>query len=287
MPLPRGFEGAPQRLMLGLEPREGWRDGRLRHAVRIDLEHPSWTPTPPSTPYHWPIDPGAPLPRVSRADTGRHTLLVHPRLDALPDDQRHVDLRLYDHQRRYVPRRLQVPLLPADQADAQEGAARAPGSLRSRQPVLFPGANHDLGDRATGLRGQVLRDGAPMRWARIEAQLPAGNVVGRAHGDDRGEFVLLLRPEAAVGALVDPLTLRVTIAGPAVAPVASDPGLPARDPFWDLPLERLPAPAIHPAVDPVAAGHVPPTGFVTSLVATRDVAFSLARITTTDPFVFS
>lgn len=287
MPLPAGFEGAPQRLMLGLEPLEGWRDGRLRHAVRIDLEHPGWTPADPRASYRRAQTPGAPRPSISRYDAGRHALLVHPLLDALPADQRHVDLRLYDHRRRYVPRRLQIPLLAAADADAQEGAARAPASLRTRRPLLFPGANHDVEQRATGLRGRVLRDGAPMRWARIEAQLLAGNVVGRAHGDDRGEFLLLLRPEAAVGALTDPLTLRVTVSGPTVAPVPADPGLPARDPFWDLPLERLPAPVASPLPDPVSAGTVPPTGFVTSLGATRQVAFPLARITSTEPFVFA
>ncbi len=287
MPLPAGFEAVPQRLLLGIEPREAWRDGRVRHPVRVDIEHAGWRLEDPRAPYRRDQAPGAPQPIISRHHSGRHALLVHPVLDGLPPDQRHVDVRLYDHRRRYVPRRFQVPILTADEADAQEATTRAPASLRTRRPLLFPGANHDVLARATGLRGRVERDGVPMRWARVEAQLQGGAVVGRAHGDDRGEFLLLLESEAAVGALTDPLTVRVVVSGPAVPPVPTTADLPARDPFWDVPLERLPDPVADPQPDSVSAATTPPTGFITSLPATRLVGFALGRISSTETFVFA
>ena len=81
-----------------------------------------------------------------------------------------------------------------------------------------------------------------MRWAQAEARLPDSNeLVGRAHGDDRGEFLLLLDSRAAsLPELTDPLNLRVNIWGPGEAPLPDDPQIPEQDQFWDLPLEQLP-----------------------------------------------
>ena len=66
-----------------------------------------------------------------------------------------------------------------------------------------------------------------------------GVVVGRAHGDDRGEFLLLLGPGAATGPdLAFPIQATVTVFGPDPPP---PPGPDAAlDPLWDLPLEGVP-----------------------------------------------
>jgi hypothetical protein len=79
--------------------------------------------------------------------------------------------------------------------------------------------------------------------------------VGRAHCDDRGEFLLLLDPAAApIGDLSNPLTLNLR----AHTPKAPSPPVPDAakkvDPLWDLPVEVAPAPG---AADPVSAGELP------------------------------
>jgi hypothetical protein len=120
----------------------------------------------------------------------------------------------------------------------------------------------------------------------VEATLPGnGARVGRAHGDDRGEFLLLLDPAAAPAVeLTNPLEVRVAVSGPATAPVPATPDRPAADPLWDLPLEELPPPG---SPDPVSAGDAVPAGFVTSLTATRIVDFRLGRLISGDDFQFA
>src|SRR6185436_7653150 len=119
----------------------------------------------------------------------------------------HLDIRISDVPRRWAPRRIRYPILPEKAADLN------PAAFRLRRPELFPGAAYELPESVTGIRGRVRRAGAPMRWARVEASDPvSGIVVGRAHGDDRGEFLLALSPQASpVGDLVDPLPLDITV----------------------------------------------------------------------------
>ena len=265
--LPDPWVETRHRLAVGFEPRDALRSGRLSHAVRIDVEGAApWRPRHPDEPYRagagrrrWRRSraaregtyPREPYPRVDRHDSCRHALLVEPSLD----DE--LTVRLYDHHRRRVPRRLRLDLDPLPQV---------------RRPALFPGAAYDLSPRATGLRGRVLRGGEPLRWARVEARF-GGTVVGRAHGDDRGEFLLLLAPEASPFIdLADPLEAEVTVFAPDPAPVPASPSVPENDPFWDLPVEVLGAPG---GADPVAAGEVLPAGYTASV--SRLVAFPLGR----------
>ena len=254
------------RLAQGFEPIDALRGGRVPHPVRIEVEGP--LPRlfrDRKAPYRRAIDPGDTRPTISRHDSCRHALLYQP---SLAD---HVDVRIYDHARRYVPRRLRVPLLTVEEAESR------PAAHRVRRPGLLPGTAYDVSERTTGLRGRVLRGGLPMRWVRVEARLPGSlALVGSAQGDDRGEFLLLPSPEAAPFVdLSDPLELRVSVSGPAVAPVPADPDLPTRDPLWDLPLEELPPPG---DPDPVSAGETFPVGFVSSPTASRIVPFRLGRI---------
>ena len=65
------------------------------------------------------------------------------------------------------------------------------------------------------------------------------------------------------------LDVRVTVFGPAVAPVPEPPGLPEQDAYWDLPLESLDAPA-------VASGEALPAGYDASI--DRVVPFRLGRL---------
>src|SRR5205085_5759924 len=154
---------------------------------------------------------------------------------------------IFDNARRFVPGGMSIPVLTRVQAEL------SPYTGRFRRPFLFPGAAYDVSDRATGLRGRVVRGGLQMRWSRVEATLPgSGVLVGRGHGDDRGEFLLLISSAAIpVGDLVNPLSINVTVFAPAAVPAPATPELPSLDPLWDLPLETASTPG---AADPVTAG---------------------------------
>jgi hypothetical protein len=140
------------------------------------------------------------------------------------------------------------------------------------RPALFPGAAYPLPAGAVGCRGRVTQvaDGAPLRWARVLAERGDGTVVGRAHGDENGEFLLLLNSAVVVGAdLALPLAATVTVFGPGVPPSPS-PGDPADDPLWDLPLEAADDTGFG---EQVLAGEVEPDGYVAGSV--RTVEFGL------------
>jgi hypothetical protein len=105
--------------------------------------------------------------------------------------------------------------------------------------VLFPGAGGAPGPGATVLRGRVTRPGdVPVRWTRVVARDDHDDL-GWAHGDDRGEFVLVVAGPADAGAMPpDPLPLHLTVTAPVAAvPPPDDPLVPAVDPLWDLPIE--------------------------------------------------
>lgn len=275
------YREASQRLALGVEVVDRVREMGLMHPVRIDIEREvPHTMKSAGTDYHLHQPPGRPPDALSRHFSGRYALLYHSVTGA------HVILRIYDHQRYYIPRRLQVPLLTEEQIEA---AATRDVGLRIRRPVLFPGAAYDLSRTATGLRGSVVRDGAPLRWAVIDATMPdSGELVGRARSDDRGEFLLLLTPGAAPDSdLPRTIDVRVSVAGPATAPVPASAGVPDQDEFWDLPLEVLPTPG---DTDDVSAGDAFPADYATALSATRTVSFEIGKLLTgadEAPFEFS
>jgi hypothetical protein len=140
-----------------------------------------------------------------------------------------------------------------------------------RRPVLFPGAAYPVSDRVTGLRGRVEETpGVPARWPRVAAYRPGGfsreAPLGRAHGDDRGEFLLLLGPAPAPAT---DLALRLEV-DLVVFPAPPVPPPPLeqrkRDGLWDLPVEDLSAAG---GPDPVAAGAFPPAGWEPALPPVR------------------
>jgi hypothetical protein len=246
-----------ERLAIGLEPLDAQRRTRVAYPFGVALDETVL---------------GLRRPPVERHDSCLFALRYAPGLTGP------VDLRLFDapgplydpryDRRRFVPRRLQVPLAGPATADGQ------PAANRVRRPALFPGAAYAVSESATGLRGRALRGGRPLRWARVEAALGDGTVVGRAHGDDRGEFLLLLAPAAMPQSdLVDPLTLGVTVYAPQPPPAPATPGLPALDPLWDVPLEVLPAAG---APDPVSAGEALPPNYTAR--TTRPIDFAPGRI---------
>jgi len=133
----------------------------------------------------------------------------------------------------------------------------------------------------------VFSQGKPLRWARVEGRDPASNLLlGRAHSDDRGEFLLLVGSVAtpgSVASLADPVPVEVSVFGPTVAPVP-DPAK-APDPLWDVPVEVASFPG---DPDPVSAGEVLPNGYVISPTTTRIERLPAGRITSAvAPFVFA
>ncbi|MBR9909383.1 MAG: hypothetical protein GYB33_03395 [Gammaproteobacteria bacterium] len=264
-----------QRLALGVSFVDHLRNAEPRHPLRVEIERqlPHITPLPRNR-YRF-LQEANQLPvALSRHDSGRYSLLYHAGIRPT------VTLRIYDPALTFVPRRIQVPLLSLAQVLAIEAAEPVDYfASRSRHITLFPNANYHLSGGETGLRGRVLRNGAVMRWAYVEARSLATNaVITRARANQHGEFLLLLPPHAAPASdLSSTVAVRVNIVGPAAVPVPATPALAEQDPLWDLPLEILPPPA---ALDTVATGETPPLGFLTALSAVRPVNFAISRILT-------
>jgi hypothetical protein len=161
--------------------------------------------------------------------------------------------------RLYVPRRIRFTPV-ADGADP----AATPANIR--QPWLWPGSAYPLPGNATALRGRVLRGAslataAPVPWTRVVATVPASETVfgdaqpvGYAHGDDRGEFVLVLENRAVGGAaLAGTVAVRLWAFLPPPAVTVDD-----ADPLASLPLEE----GGSDSLNAVLRGHAAPPGYV-------------------------
>ncbi|HLT38489.1 MAG TPA: hypothetical protein VK034_19515 [Enhygromyxa sp.] len=239
------------RLALGVEPIDALLGGRVARPLQVELEGSGH--------------------RFTRHESGRYSLARWlGAAQAGPTSP--LDLRIFDRRRGYVPRRLRVHLPPV---------AEVASGRRIRRPALYPGVAWDLVGNATALRSRVLRDGAPVRWACVEARRPGAgedDIVIRTRADDRGEFLLVLAsdtielselepiPGEPIGSkLMIDLELDLRIHGPASAPVPPPASEGPLDPLWDLPLDELELPAdpVDPEdLDPVAAGHTIPDGWV-------------------------
>jgi hypothetical protein len=258
--LPDRFDEVIHRLALGIEPIDAQSGRRLSYELQVvnDLALAGLT-----------------RPPIERHNSNLFALRYQP---GVPDSTGRVDLRFFDQReakykaendfRRIVPRRLRIPILTEPDVEAQEAVTRLQFRRRIRRPVFFPGAAYDFTATSTCLRGRVVRAGNPMRWARVVATLTGSPVVvGRAHGDDRGEFLLLVNAAVTSGsAWPDPLEITVQVVGPDPFPPVVAPAVKERDPLWDLPLETLVAP--DQAVDNVATGVRLPVDYTKSVTDT-------------------
>ncbi len=270
--LPSRFVERIQRLALGIEPIDAARDKRFAHTLVVMLDGP-WPPTakrmrPPRRfrgDYEWS------LPLVERHDSCVHALLYRPDIEGLDE----VELRLFDRGRRFVPRRIRYPLVSKTPEDADDFKLEA----RARRPVLFPGAAYNVQGMATGLRGRVVRNGGPVMWARVEAERVVNHrrlLVGRAHGDDRGEFLLLLGTLGSDDAVLAPeIKVEVTVYGPEPALPKAPPQASDDDPLWGLPIEIAPS---APSADTVSSGVERPPLYSPGRAVTRTVPFTPGRL---------
>ena len=246
-----------KRLALGLEPLDAALGGRITHPIQVIFPEKLL---------------GLPRPTVDRHDSCLHVLLYQP---GVKDK---VSLRFFEQARKFVPRQIQFPILTVSAAEALNYRNRV------RRPVLFPGAAYDSVSLSSGIRGRVTRNGKDVRWVRVEARLtPGGTLIGRAQGDDRGEFFLILSPAASPAHdLTDPVKVQVELFGPPLDPQPGNPEIPSLDKFWDLPTEIAVAlDPVHPDNDSVSAGTVLPAGYVSLATKSFDVPLGTVLSQTT------
>lgn len=153
-------------------------------------------------------------------------------------DPRHDSYRSDNDPRHYVPRRLSL-------TPAQTGGVPPASLANIRRAWLWPGAAYPLAANASAIRGCVRRgpslaNAQPARWARLVVTRPGAGPADFAtesklawgHGDDRGEFLIVLGTPAVPGGVVLPpaIALRLWV-------FLGTPAFSAADPLASLPLE--------------------------------------------------
>jgi hypothetical protein len=250
------------RLALGVEPIDALTGLRAVGGLRVGREVTTRRRTK-SLGSTKSLDPLLDSPVVYLETTGGRFKLRHDR--GVRD---RVTIRIDHPGRRWVGRRFDVELwsraeVEAADADPPTGAF-IPIAARLLRPSLLPGSAWAPPRGATGVRGRVLRGGKPVRWPRVVARDAAGALLGWTHGDDRGEFLLLV---TNLGTLPPPapsgLDIRLTVHVPAQPP-AVDP----RDPTADLVVEPIAKALTQPApgtpADDVLTGRAVPAGYQTA-----------------------
>ncbi len=212
------------RLALAVECLDAVTARRVRVGVRIDREVDPLVLAPQRS-------PGPSLLPLASRDAGRAQL----RFDhTTPTDP--VTLRIWDPERRYAPRRLELPLWTLAEIVAAEGAPPVvPGASRVLRPRLFPGTAGPVPRGATTIRGRIETAGAPTRWARVSAVRSGDVAIGHAHADDRGEFLLVI---ADTGTLPPPAPSDLSVDLVVTAPDPL-PAVDVDDPLADLVVEPL------------------------------------------------
>jgi hypothetical protein len=292
------------RLALGVEPVDAFTRALIGRGVRVGRELPK---PPRRRRGTGPLDPLARRRDLALESngTGRFKLRHGPGLGSVAT----LVVRVDDPWRRYVPRRFEVAIWTFAEVTASEDWPPTTQSLakqptgpfvatRSRllRPWLAPGSAYTLPKGTTGLRGRVTLGGRPLPWPRVDALGPGDVVVGRAHGDERGEFLVVV---TGTGTLVPPplttLDIRLVLRG-LRPPAAGDPpvkgALPADDPLVGLPLEPVAKSANPPAAgdldNPLLRGETPPAGYLLSTTPPPVVTLEIGRVRAVPvPFPFT
>lgn len=180
--------------------------------------------------------------------------------------------------RRHVPRRLAfTPVL--------SGGVPPATTVNTRTAWLWPGAAYPLPSRSTALRGRIRREispgvAEPVAWSRVIVTRPGAGPasfatetpLGWAHGDDRGEFLLVLGNGAVSGAAALPpsIALNVWVFLPPATPAFE-----VADPLASLPLESA---GTDTALNDLLRGQAVPPLYVPQAV--RSLSLSLGELRT-------
>jgi len=200
----------------------------------------------------------------------------------LPKD---IVLRVDDPTRRYVPRRFMVHPWPLARLDETIRQTYVPVRSRLLRAWLWPGAAYPLPRGTTVIRGRVMRAGGPARWSRLTAVGPTNEVAGRAHADDRGEFVLVIT-HPGQNPLQSTVAVDVSVRAPKAAPVP-DP----LDRCADLVVEDVPRSAAPPLPsdldNDILRGVANPPDYVPDMTAPRHLTVTVgAELALTTDIVF-
>lgn len=230
------------------------------------------------------LEPTGPPPHgvsrsLHRTGTGRFVLTWFPPLPDAPV------LRVDDPTRVAQPRRIAVhPWLPDEIA---EPAPYVPAGARLVRLRLWPGTATRPPRGTTTVRGRVVRDGVPARWCRVLATGPTGVPAGRAHTDERGEFLLVVL-DTGLNPVTDSVTLDLRVTAARVPPPV-DPD----DRCADLVIEDVPRSANPPQPGDldtaVLRGTAVPPGFAPNQHPPRAVAVRIGTENNLsgDPLVFA
>jgi hypothetical protein len=235
---------AVHRLALAITPLDSLTEEPVRVPVRVGREVPR-------RPARRPRVGGVLDPLAARLDVplqarGLSAYVLRHRLDITPPDGPPVTeavIRLDDPARHFAPRRLRVPVWSrqrVEEPDSDSQVDPISAAQRTVAPRLFPGSGYQPVRGATGVRGR-LRDGNgdPVPWPRVAAFGNQDELLGTAHGDERGEFLLMLRSTGLVPP-PPPSTLPIRLAFWAPGPDADqrpDQVLDELDPLRDLLVE--------------------------------------------------
>lgn len=261
--LPSRYDENVHHLTFGIEPIDALRGTRAATPVDVTFDDPD--------------------------RDARHRLERHPSLVYVLRYEKRVRapfrVRIVDEARCFVPRRLTYHIAAPPPPDL--GAL-----VRVGHPRLFPGAGYPVTGSATGVRGRVVwrttgpnGSDRPIPWVRVEATVK-GVSVAWAHGDDRGEFLLLLPPAASheITELDASLTIAgtITVFAPATAPApppVPQMHAPAPDPLEHLWVEQVPD-----GDEDIPPDRLP---WLLGKHVTQPASFRLGRLLTLqDPFVF-
>jgi hypothetical protein len=255
------------RLALGVEPLDAVTRYPVATAVRVGQEvaaRPGRRAVPSE--YYWPCldfeSAGTARFKLRHGIGGPNRIKVNT--DGSPPT---IVVRIDDRRRRFVPRRFRIPVWTRLELDAADPTGGAPPAgpyvamgLRLVRPVLFPGSGYPVARGATVLRGSIIQDGKPVRWARVLARV-GGVSSGAAHADEHGEFVLVVSSDWTMND-GPPSKVDVNLAVRAVPPVnAPDPD--SVDRLGDLVIEDVNRPL---SADGALSGTGLPTGYQEYLV---------------------
>lgn len=200
-----------------------------------------------------------------------------------------VQIRIVDRERRYVPRRFELPPWKLAEIIAAEAAPPVvPAGSRLLRPWLSPGSAYQTAQSTTAIRGRVVNGSTAVRWARLTAIGPGNQAVGWAHADERGEFLLVV---ADTGTLPPPAPSELAIDLRVTAPDPNQPPSPSDDAYADLVVEELPRSANPPTPNDldnsVLRGRATPAGYVANTAAVPQLTVPVGRelaLTTDIPF---